>query len=251
MKCYFDGSEGKDLHGDTWVTLAGFAAPDKSWERFDDTWTKMLHRRYPMAPYVHMWQIISGTDPFERTNGWTKDKVVSLISDAVELLKTRESFLPFSCRVNLTARERIIAEGHVVYDPMRLCAEMCMALCLDTSFLDARFKKKIESVYIFFDRGEFFMKPFKAHWLANRTPPSELATDPDKRVWDIIKNVIDGDKEIYLGLQAADMVAWATTRDLANKLGELYDLDEYMKDLIPDHHAIMDEALLRDKYIIG
>ena len=55
MKCYFDGSEGQDSSGDTWITLAGFAAADKSWDGFETRWTKMLHGRYPLAPYIHMW----------------------------------------------------------------------------------------------------------------------------------------------------------------------------------------------------
>jgi hypothetical protein len=44
------------------------------------------------------------------------------------------------------------------------------------------------------------------------------------------------------------MIAWSTTRDLANKLKELYDLDQYMNDLVADDHAIMDEQLLRARY---
>jgi hypothetical protein len=245
MKCYFDGSEGNDSNGDTWITLAGFAAPDKSWGGFENTWGRMLRERYPMAPYIHMWKLVHGNDPFELRAGWTDGKVTALVSDAVELLKMRESLLPFSCRVNLSARQRIISEGHTVDEPMRLCADMCVALSMDW-----KFRKKIESVYIFFDRGEAFIRPFKRHWLANRTPPSQVSTDPNKRVWDMIANVIEGDTERYPALQAADMIAWATTRDLADKLGELYDLDAYMDSLIPDHHAIIDEALLREKYLI-
>jgi len=243
MKCYFDGSEGTDSKGDNWITLAGFAAIDKSWEGFERTWNKMLHGRYPIAPYVHMSEIISATDPFERVNGWTKDKVVSLVADAVELLRNRDTLHSFSCRVNLSARERIMHEGHTVSDPPTLCADMCHVLSRQWSLA-----KRIESVYLYFDRGERFIKPLKDQWLAKRTPPGQLSIDPSKHAWDLIANIIDGDMEYYPALQAADMIAWATTRDLANKLGELYDLDEYMNDLNPEHHAIIDEALLRDKY---
>src|ERR1039458_3865080 len=50
MKCYFDGSEGQDTNGDSWVTLAGLAAPDRSWSGFESAWGGMLHKRYPIAP---------------------------------------------------------------------------------------------------------------------------------------------------------------------------------------------------------
>ena len=243
MKCYFDGSEGQDTKGDTWVTLAGLAALDRSWAGFESAWGRMLHKRYPIAPYIHMSQIVSGDDPFERVNGWTKEKVLSLVSDAIDLIQSRDSIHSFSCRVNLSARERIMNEGHSVYDPERLCAEMCSAIVLDWSV-----KHKLESVYMFFDRGERFMKQFKDQWLSNRTPLRQVASDPSKRVWDIIANIIDADKEREPALQAADMIAWATTRDLADKLAALYDLDEYMDKLNVEHHAIMDEKLLREKY---
>lgn len=248
MKCYFDGSEGKDKHGDSWVTLAGFAAHDESWKGFDSIWRSMLRERYPMAPYVHMWEIISGTDPFERVNGWTKDKVLALISDAVDLLTNwsgMHSLRPFSCRVNLSAKERIAKDGYSVQDPMSICAGMCIALAMDSLIV-----RRPELCYVFFDRGERFMAPFKTEWLAKRTPPGRLSTDQSKTVWDIIHNIIDADTETEPSLQAADMIAWATSRDIANKLGELYDLDEYMGKLITEHHAVIDEQLLREKYII-
>jgi hypothetical protein len=245
IKCYFDGSEGIDVHGDIWITLAGFAAPDKSWEGFDRTWDRMLHERYPIAPYIHMWQIVAGEDPFERVNGWTKDRVFSLVSDAVELLRNRQSLHSFSCRVNLTARQRLIKEGHKVFEPAALCADMCHALSRKWSLT-----KRLESVYLFFDRGERFMQPLKDQWLTNRTPPNKIATDETKRVWDLIANIQEDDMERNPPLQAADIMAWATSRDLAKKLTALYDLDQYMNNLIVDHHAVIDETLLREKYLL-
>ena len=246
MKCFFDGSEGTDIHGDTWITLAGFGAPDKSWENFDRVWSRMLHGRYPIAPYIHMWKIAHGEDPFERRAGWTQEKIAALVSSAVQLLENRDKMHSFSCRVNLSARQRILNEGYVVYDPERLCAEMCHAL-----FRRWSLTQRLESVWIFFDRGERFMKPLKDQWLANRTPPHKIATDSTKRVWDFMANIEEDDAERNPGLQAADMLAWSTSRDIANKLRELYDLDQYMRNLIAEHHAIMDEALLRKLYVLA
>jgi hypothetical protein len=246
MNCYFDGSEGLDKDGDSWVTLAGFAAKDETWRGFDRFWQQMLRERYPIAPYIHMWEIISGKDPFERKAGWTREKINILISDAVEMLNSRRDRLrSFSCRVNLSARERIINEGHSVYDPMKLCAEMVTALSLAW-----KFKSQIELVYFFFDRGEPFMRSLRKQWLANKTPSSQLAINPENRVWDMIGDIQERDMESTPPLQGADMLAWSTTRDLANKLGEFHDVDYYMRQLIPDDHAIIDEALLRKKYLL-
>ena|ERR1035438_3388832 len=111
-----------------------------------------------------------------------------------------------------------------------------------------RFRTNIEKVWFFFDRGELFMKPFKKQWLANRTPLGEISIDPSKRVWDLIENIEELDMHVTPPIQAADMVAWATTRDLADKLGELHDLDRYMRGLVPDDHAVIGEEILRRLY---
>jgi hypothetical protein len=77
MRFYFDGSEGKDDGIDNWLTLAGFVACDAFWDDFDKKWKTMLLERYPIAPFVHMWQMISGVDPFERV---ADGRIKSLIS---------------------------------------------------------------------------------------------------------------------------------------------------------------------------
>jgi hypothetical protein len=94
------------------------------------------------------------------------------------------------------------------------------------------------------------MQPLKDQWLTNRTPPNKIATDETKRVWDLIANIQEDDMERNPPLQAADIMAWATRRDLAKKLTALYDLDQYMNNLIVDHHAVIDETLLREKYLL-
>ena len=71
MKLHLDGSEGDDDEGRKWMTLAGYIASDGFWRDFDDRWTTMLHNRYPIAPYIHMNELMGWDDPFERVNGWT------------------------------------------------------------------------------------------------------------------------------------------------------------------------------------
>ncbi|MGO4884623.1 MAG: hypothetical protein ACLP59_27955 [Bryobacteraceae bacterium] len=243
MKCYFDGSVGEDKRADTWVTLAGFAAPDRLWNQFEIAWKKMLYARDPVAPCVHMWKLVHSEDPFERSAGWTAPKVESLVSDAVAEIKGWDALRAFSCRVNLSARKRIIKEGYAIEEPFKLCVEMCLSLSLKW-----RFRTKVEKVWLFFDRGEQFKRRITRQWLANRTPLGKISIDPNKRVWDMIADIQELDMESNPPLHAADMVAWATTRDLADKLGELVDLDQYMRGLVPDDHAVIGEEVLRRLY---
>jgi hypothetical protein len=83
MKAYFDGSNGIDESGDQWITLAAIAATDSVWADFDQRWEFMLHRRYPMAHYIHMTEILGDEDPFDTQAGWCVDKKQSLVRDAV------------------------------------------------------------------------------------------------------------------------------------------------------------------------
>jgi hypothetical protein len=242
-----DGSDGVAATGDRWLTVAGFAAPDDVWGTVEHAWSRMLRERYPIAPYLHMWELISATDPFERQAGWKKEQVMALVSDAVRVVQTyRDTLHSFSCRLNLSAWERITAEGEIrLKDPYEICGEMTPTLALWWYFAKMR---KLERCFFMYDRGERFMQSFKEMWLRIRTPPGKIATNPDSRLWDLIENIIDGDMQRNPGLQMADLIAWGTSRDLANKLGELYDLDEYMRNLHPDEHAIIDEQILRTNY---
>ena len=99
MRFYFDGSEGREDNDDRWLTLAGFAAGDTFWNVSYKQWNHMLHERYPIAPYVHMWELLQGKDPLERVNGWTDDRVLSLVHDAVDLLRDMDqtAFCSFVC----------------------------------------------------------------------------------------------------------------------------------------------------------
>ena len=52
-----------------------------------------------VAACIHMWEIVSGHDPFERRAGWTEEKRNSLITDAVKLLQglDKKLFRSFAC----------------------------------------------------------------------------------------------------------------------------------------------------------
>ena len=116
MQCFFDGSEGLDDSGHRWLTLAGYMADNTFWRQFRQTWQVMLRERYPIAPYVHMYELNDGNDPFERLVGWTDGRVNRLVLDALLLLQDldKQRFRSFTCSIDLTARERLVAEGREI-----------------------------------------------------------------------------------------------------------------------------------------
>ena len=214
MRCYFDGSQGDDDTGDQWLTLAGYTASDLFWGRFQQTWEQMLRERYPIAPYLHMWELVSGNDPFERKAGWTEDKVHELIIDAAQLLQgfDKSKFCAFTCTISLSARDRLIAEGSEIPDPVEICSNVCVG----SSFLwyFQEHSDDVEMAYMFFDQGEPFMNGIRNLWLKRHRPLNQVSLEP---FWGLIANVQPLDMRDSPSVQAADLVAWSISRGLSDR----------------------------------
>ena len=90
-----------------------------------ETMGSQLRDRYPIAPYVHMTDLVTGNDPFERKGGWTSCKVNDLVADVLALFRELTSWgelCAFACAVDVDARERLYNEG---YDVSRTSRNMC------------------------------------------------------------------------------------------------------------------------------
>src|ERR1700728_1401779 len=107
MNCYFDGSVGGK--SDEWLTLGGLAAPHGIWAAFRGDWIAMLQSRDPVAPYVHMTDVVTGQRPFRRDAGWTDAKKKQLVSDAIDVLGTIPTthLCAFACGIDHKAHTRL------------------------------------------------------------------------------------------------------------------------------------------------
>jgi hypothetical protein len=211
MRAHFDGSSGQDDGGKRWLTLASYIGSDRFWGSFDEAWHVMLHNRYPVAPFIHMIDLIGWDDPFERVNGWDEGKRDALIGDALSLLHglDKSKFRSFVCSMDVTSRDRLVSEGFPVPDPIVLCSQWCFRGAFDWYIRNHDF----EVGYAFYDRGEPFLAVVKKVWLKERTPPKRLIKTGD--FWDLIANIEEVDMAFSPGVQAADMLAWSTTRALS------------------------------------
>jgi hypothetical protein len=243
MTCFFDGSEGHDP-GKRWLTLAGLIASEDLWAAFDGSWRAMLRNRYPLAPYLHMYQMMAGKDPFERVNGWTEPKVKALVFDAVQLLSQidKTAFRSFICTIDLEAYGRLVTEGYGILSAPSVCAQSCLGALFE--WYADRFS--IEEAYVFYDRGEPFFQQFKADWLRERTP-RDKPRDPES-FWDAIADVHDVDMDRHAPVQACDLLAWATTRSRSDRSYSW--LSGAIWDCIPQSKLIIDEQLMRERHNI-
>lgn len=245
MKTYFDGSWGNDDNGDNWITLAGIAGTDEVWASFDQKWKAMLANRYPVAPYIHMIELLGNDDPFESEAGWDFDKKQSLIQDAIVLLSqvNKEEFRMARCSINESARHRLSLEGiAVVPDPLKECAGGCLTLTAGVYSENVPETHK-EPLYVFYDRGERFLSKFKQGWLEKRTRPGK--TKNPNNWWDQFADVQDLELPFHAPLQVADMIAWSHTRKLSERERPFSYLKEWLLKVIPSSTIDIDEKFMR------
>jgi hypothetical protein len=241
MRCYFDGSEGKDDRGAKWLTLAGYMASDSFWGDFDDKWKAMIRNRYPIAPYIHMNPLVMREDPFERVAGWTDEKMTELVTDALKFLGVinKRAYCSFVMSIDVTAHERLLAEGlDIPQEPVVFLTHVC----IHQAFLwyAEEHPESLERAYVFFDQNEPFIYRFREAWLKHTM--KTIATP----FWGLIANVQPVDMRNTPAIQAADMLAWGRTRSLSQKDRPYRYLDELMKKIIPQGSIRISEQRMRE-----
>jgi hypothetical protein len=247
MKAYYDGSIGTDENGDEWITFGAVAGTDEVWARFDEKWDKLLKNRYPIAPYIHMIEVLDDKDPFDSLTGWDECRKKALIDDAIVLLSQMDKagFRMAWSSINESARRRWEAQGlDVIRDPFGKCAAECAFLTVG-SYIRNVPEESREPIYMFYDRGEPFLGRFKDRWLKYRTKPGKpKPTNPDNG-WDVFADVKDIDLPFHFGLQAADMVAWAHSRSLVEKERPFDYLKKWLLEVVPSSAIEHSEEIVR------
>jgi Protein of unknown function (DUF3800) len=178
---------------------------------------------------------------FERLNGWDDSKISALVLDALNILQgfDKRRFCSFVCSIDLQARERLIAEGYVISEPGKICAELCIAKTFKWYFQNH--KDELECAYIFFDQGEPFISSIRRIWAERHNPKSLVAAD----AWGLIRNVLPVDMRDVPPVQAADMLVWAHSRGLSRRERPYRHLKDIMHQIIPSWTFILDEHELR------
>jgi hypothetical protein len=210
MKCYFDGSVGGKA--DEWLTLGGLAAPDSTWALIQPRWMEMLGDREPIAPYVHMTDLITGNHGFKGRDGWTKPKVRQLVSDVVNLLGSvpPSNLCAFACAIDVRAHRRLRGEGYQIDPPSVVCAHLGLGKLLE--WYTAR--HSLEVSHLFYDQNEPFIRPIRREWLKSINPKKRIVDD---LFWGRIANVQPVLMKDTPGIQAADVIAWSFARRLRNQ----------------------------------
>jgi hypothetical protein len=232
LRAFFDGShDGGGWTNGKHITLAGFAIDETLLPEFEARWNAVLadSSERPAAPYIHMRELRRHHDGiFSNQAGWTDPKRGSLIAHLLMYLQTipKTRCRMFGCTLDLDDYRRLKAEGSPIAGPLQVCNHFCPHLAL--AWYIRHFPGLATELHYLFDKDEPFRHPFQRKWL--RAKNNHLDVTGNKEAWQLIRNIDSADSHLTPGLQAADMLAWATTRRFRAREGD------FMKHL---HHMAL------------
>lgn len=253
LKAYFDGSyTGRAWTEGGFLTLAGFAAEESIWTDFDCEWQRILtdDRSRPRASYLHMREAAHLKGEFSIRNGWNLRKVESLIVDLLRYFQTldKQRFRQFACTVDLSAHERLAAEGLKLEDPISRCNRSCPEIVL--AWYATKYPGIVHSLHYYFDQEEPFEERFREK--CDEEKNKKLGVSASEMFWSLIRTVANADMRVTPPLQAADLLAWASNRSASKKVGEasFTQVEPFMKNLIPSTWSFWGEPELRQGRMI-
>ena len=218
VRAYLDSS-GK--HGDSFVTLAAFAADDETWADFSTGWGEVLRSGFEKVSYMHMTEAVHRLPdtPFSYKLGWTRKHIWELVFKLAEYMNRFKGGLltMHSCEVDMKAWRRLIKQGIPVPSEVDLCNRYV------SEYIVGMFANKLlreseseiislgsEDMLSFtFDRNEVFIGPF-----SKKVNDEKVEAERSGRasIWQLVGGITDGQTDITPGLQAADILAWGVNR---------------------------------------
>ena len=137
------------------VVLAGVAAEESVWAGFERDWKAILEDRDPIAPYLHMNEIVAGSGPFHNDEGWDEDKRRQLITDCLlysQILDTQK-FKTFVCTVDMTVY-RNLAAIHTRYPTVAAICNKNVSMEIFKWYLEEFSSRQKPELYYFFDQDD-------------------------------------------------------------------------------------------------
>ena len=247
LASYCDGSA--DGSANQWLSLAGMISEDSIWGGFDNGWNKILHNRVPAAEYCHMREATKLKDEFDWRKGWNAIRVDQMVWDLVIYLNSmdKERFIQGVCSVDLVAHKKLVSEGHALLSPEELCVKHCPMSMLQWALMHYPGPVPVQSLSYFFDIEEPFEGIFKAKW--KQETEALIVSGYWFEVWNKVKSVTSVRAKDRPPMQAADLLAWATTRELTGTGDRPWsNLLRIMKEIVPSFWTVLDEKTLREKY---
>jgi hypothetical protein len=211
MNCVLDDSGGYSQT--EFISIAGYVATDEQWGSFSDDWKALLVKHG--IPCIHMRTLVPLKGAY-RELGWDVTKRDAVLSEFIELIR-KHVLAGFAIAFDAKHYRSMSADAKErIGNPHRFCLVRTIRLIQNTF---ARVGAE-DAITLVFDDSEELSVMYHGN-------VRELRKDPKYKK--LIGSVCFSDDEIYNPLQAADVLAWETTKDLSQKLGGFKSRPDYEK----------------------
>lgn len=202
IECFFDDSGKEGDHTSPYPCLAGYIAHESYWWDFVRDWKHLLLRHGIEA--VHMKEIAG----IAQKKGWTGIQRNDILSEFVQVIK-KNRLIGFGVGVDAACWRKLEPKRRKAFgNAQEFCFQRIVRCVVDR--MDEA--KEQESVALIFDRDMEFSRP--------RLGLFEHLLKGDRRVGARIASIAFADSKRFVQLQAADLLAWETRKELINRAGK-------------------------------
>lgn len=243
IQCYFDDSGKESSSREPFVCLAGYLGHYTFWERFINQWQHMLMKHNISC--IHMRDMIPLTGEYGKL-GWDEQKRDKVLLDFIDIIKDNQ-LIGFGVGVDVKAWRIYRKNSNIGKSKLGDVQYFCFARIM--RMLTDRLSKALphELVSITFDTDPEFA--------ANRLRFFQTYRAHNDFMRKYMTSITFADPLSILGLQAADILAWETRKDLIQKLGGYNSNKRYQAliTVLPGYHPeyiseFWDDEEMRKKF---
>lgn len=215
IECFFDDSGKESSASEPFVCMAGYLADIGYWARFVERWQQL--RLFHHISGVHMKELIPLQGEY-KTLGWTVEKRNAVLSDFIRIIK-EERLVGFGVAVEADCWRQLPEPNRKQYGTAQ---EFCFTRIVHMVVHRLEECGDPDFVSLHFDRDKEFARP--------RLTLYENLLEHDERVRKRIVELTFANPLFSSPLQAADVLAWETRKELIQKAGG-HDSTARFKDL--------------------
>ena len=219
IRAYLDRS---GQNASSYIALAAFVGSDGAWSEFENGWNAVLKTGFIPVDYMHMVEALGlrYDTPFSRALGWERKHVWELVGKLLVFLGQLERgrITMHSCVIDMNAWRELTASGCNIPSPVDLCNRYVSGLIVALFAKQILAQATAETMWIAqddllnftFDRNEDFYLPFRNFVNSEKEKAEKIGDSP---IWKLVDGVGEGEMRTTPGIQAADVLAWASNRE--------------------------------------
>lgn len=198
FEAYFDDSGKESDPSHRFIVMAGYIAIDSVWHQFQQVWSHLLAKHG--LPHLHMRTIMGDA----KARGWDQAKLNSVLSEFIMATKIGPGVLGFGVAVDADSWRALPPEERNLYgDAQEFCFERTIELVLSrlkfSSQIPPMIRMTFDQDFEYAGRRISILNKLKRRSEAFRTKVLDISF---------------GNSDFFFPLQAADMLAWETRRQL-------------------------------------